>query len=254
MFRREPVLSSRWAAGSILAKLAWGLFQLKQNISSESQPTSKKTGVICQKHVSGQKYYSCMSKYESHLANVQQYHTLTDRRGERFGKLVIVDLIAVLPETDEKWREVIWQCKCDCGNVCDVKWNALRRGHTKTCGCREKERMENSPWYISIYTRYKDSAVKRSLPFELSYEETVEYFKSNCFYCGKEPATPFKKRGGIHFYTGIDRVDNDLGYLKDNCVPCCKRCNYCKKTLTADEYLSHCQKVVSHFFSKESSG
>jgi 2-iminoacetate synthase ThiH len=30
-------------------------------------------------------------------------------------------------------------------------------------------------------------------------------------------------------YNGIDRVDNDKGYLLNNCVGACKFCNFAKK-------------------------
>lgn len=30
---------------------------------------------------------------------------------------------------------IIWQCKCDCGNICYVSTNYLRNGEKKSCGC-----------------------------------------------------------------------------------------------------------------------
>jgi hypothetical protein len=33
-------------------------------------------------------------------------------------------------------------------------------------------------------------------------------------------------------YNGIDRVDNEKGYLVENCVPCCFTCNSLKKSVT----------------------
>lgn len=32
-------------------------------------------------------------------------------------------------------KSVIWHCKCDCGNECDVSGSHLRSGHTVSCGC-----------------------------------------------------------------------------------------------------------------------
>lgn len=53
-----------------------------------------------------------------------------DLTGQRFGKLV-----AVRP-TDERYnRHVVWECKCDCGNICYASTNSLRAGKTKSCGC-----------------------------------------------------------------------------------------------------------------------
>lgn len=53
----------------------------------------------------------------------------------------------------------------------------------------------------------------------------------NCSYCGE--------------YTnkGIDRVENDKGYTKQNSAPCCKICNYMKRTMTKEEFLEHIEKI-----------
>ena len=43
---------------------------------------------------------------------------------------------------------------------------------------------------------------------------------------------------GGYTYNGIDRKDNNLGYEKANCVPCCKRCNQMKNDMTMDEFIN----------------
>jgi hypothetical protein len=49
--------------------------------------------------------------------------------------------------------------------------------------------------------------------------------------------------GGYYLYNGIDRVDNTLGYSKENCVSCCKICNYMKQVLTLEEFYSHIRRI-----------
>ena len=50
--------------------------------------------------------------------------------GKRFGKLT------VLKRLDKKKHDCyMWLCKCDCGNTCEVRTDALTRGVTKSCGC-----------------------------------------------------------------------------------------------------------------------
>ena len=59
---------------------------------------------------------------------------LKDITGQRFGRLVAIRL------TDErKNKEVVWECKCDCGNVTLVQLSALQSGRIKSCGCVSKE-------------------------------------------------------------------------------------------------------------------
>ena len=48
----------------------------------------------------------------------------------RFGKLT-----ALHPVGKDAHSNVIWHCKCDCGNEVDVRANSLLSGNTKSCGC-----------------------------------------------------------------------------------------------------------------------
>ena len=59
---------------------------------------------------------------------------IKDITGQRFGRLVAIH------QTDKrKNRCVIWECKCDCGNVVEVQSTNLRKGSTKSCGCLHRE-------------------------------------------------------------------------------------------------------------------
>lgn len=49
---------------------------------------------------------------------------------QRFGKL-----IALYPCDYKKTSSIIWHCRCDCGNECDVESYNLRKGLTQSCGC-----------------------------------------------------------------------------------------------------------------------
>lgn len=53
-----------------------------------------------------------------------------DLTNQRFGKL-----IAISPTNERKWRCVVWKCKCDCGNECNVTSHELKNGNTQSCGC-----------------------------------------------------------------------------------------------------------------------
>lgn len=83
---------------------------------------------------------------------------------------------------------------------------------------------------------YKNTAKKRGIIFELSYEDFLKFFDQNCHYCGDK----IVDYGGV----GIDRVDNTKGYTLDNVVPCCRPCNVAKLDYTAEEYVERCIKVA----------
>ena len=56
----------------------------------------------------------------------------------------------------------------------------------------------------------------------------------SCYLCGKE---------SDDFHTnGIDRIDNNIGYEKNNVLPCCGDCNYMKREFNLDHLLiKYCQ-------------
>lgn len=58
-----------------------------------------------------------------------------DLRGQRFGRLTVIDL-AERKDGHTSW----WVCKCDCGNVKEVRRSCLIKGFTKSCGCYNSEK------------------------------------------------------------------------------------------------------------------
>ena len=83
-----------------------------------------KITVVRKDHVKSGSTKSC-----GHLAYVKP----KDITNQRFGKLV-----ALKPTGRDKYNNVIWLCKCDCGNEVNVSLNVL--GHrTNSCGCMSKE-------------------------------------------------------------------------------------------------------------------
>ena len=59
-----------------------------------------------------------------------------DLRGQRFGKLTVLEPT----ELRDISRGMIWLCKCDCGNILNVRAQSLKRGITKSCGCDRSEK------------------------------------------------------------------------------------------------------------------
>lgn len=54
--------------------------------------------------------------------------------GQKFGRLTVVE-----QKGSDKNRNMVWLCKCDCGNFIETTTNKLRSGNTKSCGCLKKE-------------------------------------------------------------------------------------------------------------------
>ena len=92
--------------------------------------------------------------------------------------------------------------------------------------------------YRLIVRTYRLSARRKGLEFTLSDSEIKNLLDGNCRYCGSEPCGISKKGlKGSYTYSGIDRVDNTLGYVGGNVVSCCKQCNMAKGVMTEDQFM-----------------
>jgi len=59
---------------------------------------------------------------------------MIDLTGQRYGRLVVIK------EVERKGYTRRWLCRCDCGNERVVAMSNLRVGHTKSCGCYQREK------------------------------------------------------------------------------------------------------------------
>jgi len=80
---------------------------------------------------------------------------------------------------------------------------------------------KNPPNY-SAYKKRADSRFKGK-PV-LTKGQFQELSNQERHYCGKDGPN------------GIDRFNNSIGYEVNNCVPCCKHCNYVKGDLSLTDF------------------
>lgn len=59
---------------------------------------------------------------------------VNDLTGKRFGRLTVIK-----DTGKRKHRNVVWLCKCDCGNFKEIKAEHLRYERTVSCGCFNRE-------------------------------------------------------------------------------------------------------------------
>lgn len=171
-----------------------------------------------------------------------------DLTNQRFGKLVAIRFHRMVNGRAE------WECNCDCGNTHYVKAGELTRGKTQSCGCLRKQLAakklsairvnlpEGEAGKRRLLREYKEGAKTRGLRWELEDLECESLFADTCYYCGSEPHQTINR----FQYNGIDRVDNDKGYVSGNVVSCCKICNRAKRELPCTEFIDWLQKVVQY--------
>ena len=81
--------------------------------------------------------------------------------------------------------------------------------------------------------KYRSSVKKRD--YTLEEEEALEILKSDCVYCGSSISI------------GFDRVDSNIGYTKDNVVPCCTTCNMMKMDMVTEDWMNQMRKILENF-------
>lgn len=178
--------------------------------------------------------------------------------GDRRGKLVVV--AEALRNNRRRKIEVL----CDCGLKRIVDSSYFYNNMT-SCGCdlpgnNEKEAGEAS--WCKFFNDYIKSAKGRNYIFTLSLDDFKELTSKDCFYCGASPReynTYLKKNGQIKYINcstrrierstikinGIDRRNNKDGYVYNNCVPCCEKCNRFKLYYTEEDFLKHVERISS---------
>jgi len=168
-----------------------------------------------------------------------------DLTGKKFGRLTVIGF-------DHVGKGYLhWLCDCECGKTKVVIGSSLRNGNTKSCGCYHKEIVsleKYEAFFNVLYNSYRKSAIERNISFELNKEQFKKLITQNCSYCGELPSDRSigKDFNGSFKTNGIDRKDNSIGYEADNCVPCCKKCNFMKLKMSVEDFINHAKKIVKH--------
>ncbi len=89
------------------------------------------------------------------------------------------------------------------------------------------------------FSQFKSKAKKRGLSAALTYEQFCFLKQGSCEYCSIQLEfiqLHCHKQGIKTPYMTIDRKNNAVGYVWDNCVSCCFVCNRIKGSFfTSDE-------------------
>lgn len=188
-------------------------------------------------------------------------HNKTNIVGNKYGRLLVI------AATESEKNRARWVCQCDCGNKCVATGKTLREGKKQSCGCIKREQSkelvktlhkQNELYYGEgscnhLYSVYKHNALKRNLEYSITIDDFRNLTSSDCYYCGEKPqyahdgvtcSTPY-------IYNGIDRVDNSIGYTLENCVTCCRICNWMKRTQSQSDFIEKCAKITQYINHKK---
>jgi hypothetical protein len=98
-----------------------------------------------------------------------------DLRGKTFNRLT-----AIKEAGKTKHGQVIWLCKCSCGNTREALAGQLKNGAVKSCGCLRKETVKQN--------RKKNKSKKAD-------KEQREQTLKTCTNCKNDTTTEDKKKG-----------------------------------------------------------
>jgi hypothetical protein len=138
-----------------------------------------------------------------------------DLTGQQFGRLTAIVVSEIRPRRG-------WICRCSCGTVCTVTTDKLLSGHTRSCGCLQRE-----------------ITIRRSTTHGLRHQDEYEIWCAIKARCNNPKHIAYARYGGRgirvcdewqhdfpRFFADmgprppgltIERKDNDKGYSADNC-------------------------------------
>lgn len=143
-----------------------------------------------------------------------------DITNHKYGNLTVLKLEKVIN------RRYMWLCKCDCGNKVVVSGNHLKNGHTKSCGCYNKNRIKklnykNGLSSTKLYYTYRNMLNRC---YRCSNDMYADYGGRGIIVCdewlGADGFINFSKwvlNNGYQEKFTIDRIDNNKGYSPNNC-------------------------------------
>ncbi len=167
---------------------------------------------------------------------------------KKFGKLTVIS------KHHNNKNQVIWLCKCECGNNIYVKTTRLNSKKTKSCGCLRNRKQKDNPIYLgyeqisgSLWSNYKYHANTRNLPFDITIEYAWQQYELQKGLCNlsKVPIV-FGRKAHTETTASLDRIDNTKGYIEGNIQWVHKKINQIKMDLQIDDFYNLCKLVTSN--------
>lgn len=111
------------------------------------------------------------------------------------------------------------------------------RNVEETRGARNRNYLIENKANIDKYlASYIQGARNRNIAFELSKEQFESLVSMACYYCA------YHNENEV---IGIDRLNSKKHYTLDNCVACCKICNFMKGTLSINTFIIQAHKIAN---------
>lgn len=198
--------------------------------------------------------------------------TKTDHTGKRIRNFVVVQKTKRKKQRADGRKLYLYKCQCNCGK----KFEATAAQFEYIFGCKDCSKQHHYELAVKnatttklknpsrrtplsklypesyggirgSYANYiinwiKSTATKRELLWNLDPIEAFELIQKPCHYCGIEVQFPETRNG-------LDRIDNTIGYVANNVVPCCYPCNIAKHEMSQIDFKKHIVNIYNNWAS-----
>lgn len=149
-----------------------------------------------------------------------------DHTGKKFGRLTVLCFIGRKTHPSGL-RNILWGCRCDCGNLTQVYANGIGSKHTQSCGCLHRERATAASTTHGA-TRKGTEQQEYSIWLDMRRRCHNPKNKSYRYYGARGISVCPEWRKSFESFIGdigsrpspehtLEREDNNKGYSPENC-------------------------------------
>lgn len=171
-----------------------------------------------------------------------------DHTGKKYGKWTVISYIG----SDKRSKDAIWLCRCECGTEKELKINNLVTGGSRQCiECAKKPRLYQHLLPEPMWNLIVKRARRKNQVLDITRQEAEELYRGQFGKCKLSGLSITFANSGSDYLkcnqtASLDRIDSSKGYEKDNLQWVHKIVNLMKNTLSQEEFLDMCKKIIDH--------
>jgi len=159
------------------------------------------------------------------------------RVGDKFDKLTIIGF-----NPQEPRRAT---CRCECGNIVEVRSDVLSNNKTNNCGCAPRGLWRGGMIPSGLYHNILSNAKTRGLRVDVTLDQLWTLFQKQGEKCALTGIhLTLDPRTGKPSTASVDRIDSAKAYTLDNIQWVHKDINMMKRNIPQERFLELCQMVT----------